>query len=113
EQAFTCTEGVSSRDLDDRQVQLLLGAVQLYQGDLLEGCYLEWCLAERERLQRMYLAMLDKLMGHCEAHREYETGLDYGLRILRCEPASERTHRRMMRLQYLAGDRTAALRQYQ
>jgi hypothetical protein len=52
-------------------------------------------------------------MDYCEAHLDYETGILYGGRILRVDPAQERTHRRLMRLHYLSGDRTAALRQYQ
>jgi DNA-binding SARP family transcriptional activator len=56
--------------------------------------------------------MLDKLMGYCESRQRYEDGIAYGDLILRCENARERTHWRLMRLHYLAGDRTAALRQY-
>src|SRR5438128_1039451 len=55
----------------------------LYRGDLLEGWYSDWCLYERERLQHMYLAMLDKLMEYSESHQEYETGQTYGMRALR------------------------------
>jgi hypothetical protein len=60
----------------------------------------------------MYLSMLDKLLDYCEAQSEPEAGLMYGQQILRYDRARERTHRRMMRLHYLAGDRTSALRQY-
>jgi DNA-binding SARP family transcriptional activator len=70
-------------------------------------------MAERARLERLYLALLDKLMDHCQAHGEYEAGLLYGQQILRMDCCSERTHRRMMRLYLLAGDRSAALQQYQ
>jgi DNA-binding SARP family transcriptional activator len=113
ERAARRFRGVRGRDLAPQDVSELRGAVQLYQGDLLEGWYQDWCLYERERLQNMYLAMLDKLMGYCEVHHEYEAGLAYGTRILRYDRARERTHRRMMRLHYLARDRTAALRQYE
>ena len=41
----------------------------VYRGDLLEGCYQDWCLFERERLQNAYLAMLDKLMVRCHGDR--------------------------------------------
>src|SRR4029079_7650562 len=61
----------------------------------------------------LYLAMLGKLMGYCEAHHEYETGLTYGACILHYDRAHEQTHRRLMRLNYLAHDRTAALHQYE
>ena len=112
EQAFALVEEVSGQELDPQTAQTVRAAVQLYQGDLLEGWYQDWCLYERERLQSMYLTMLDKLVAYCETHHIYETGLAYGTRLLSYERAHERTHRRLMRLYYLAGDRTAALRQY-
>ena len=112
EQAFAMTQGIPGYALDAQQKQALQLAIQLYQGDLLEGWYQEWCLFERERLQNMYLEMLSKLMDACEAVQEYEAGLIYGARILRCDLAHEPTHRRLMRLHYLTGNRTAALRQY-
>ncbi|TKJ30799.1 MAG: hypothetical protein CEE40_03825 [Chloroflexi bacterium B3_Chlor] len=113
EEALGLVHGVPGHQLGASQVQTLDDAVHLYQGDLLEGWYQDWCVYERERLQQMYLAMLDKLTEYCEAQQQYETGLVYGTRILRHEPARERTHRRLMRLHCLSGDRTAALRQYE
>jgi DNA-binding SARP family transcriptional activator len=113
EQAFDLAQGISGRELDLSRAQKLQSAVDLYRGDLLDGWYQEWCLYERERLQHMYLIMLDKLMDYCEAYREYENGLAYGTRILRYDLARERTHRRLMRLHYLTGNRTEALRQYE
>jgi len=113
EQAFSVAREVAGQHLNTSQAQTLDHAIQLYQGDLLEGWYQDWCLFERERLQTNYLIMLDKMMSYCEAHEKYETGLAYGLRVLRYDRARESTHRRLMRLHYLAGDRTAALRQYE
>jgi len=112
EQAFNRIQGMPGRELDSQGVQTLQSAVDLYRGGLQESWYQDWYLYECERFQRTYLIMLDKLMSYCEAHRNYETGLAYGTLILRCERARERTHRRLMRLHCLAGDRTAALRQY-
>ena len=112
ERAAGAAQGVPGRDLNGAQVGALRDAASLYEGDLLEGCYQDWCLFERERLQAMYLGMLDKLMAYCEAHQDYESGLDYGERILRYDRARESTHRQLMRLHSLAGERTAALRQY-
>ena len=112
EDAVSRTEGVPGHALDRLQAETLGGAVALYRGDLLQGCYQEWCLYERERLQNAYLHSLEKLMDHCEACGEYERGLAYGGQALHCDGARERTHRRLMRLHYLAGERAAALRQY-
>ena len=99
--------------LSPAQGQSLRSVTTLYQGDLLEGWYQDWCLFERVRLQGLYMAMLEKLMRCCEAQGEYAQGCSYGNIILRRDRARERTHRRMMRLYYQAGLRTAALRQYQ
>ncbi|HEX8502110.1 MAG TPA: BTAD domain-containing putative transcriptional regulator [Pyrinomonadaceae bacterium] len=113
EQAFMRTHDSPGAGLAADSVESLQEAVQLYRGDLLEGWYQDWCLYERERLQNMYLAMLDKLMCYYEAHQKFELGLLYGSIILRYDRAHERTHRRLMSLQYLSGNRTAALRQFE
>jgi DNA-binding SARP family transcriptional activator len=113
EQCCACVRGVPGGELGAQKADELRAAVRLYKGDLLEGWYQDWCLFERERLQNLYLSLLNKLMTHCLAQRRYEHGLEYGALILRHDRASERTHRQLMRLHYMAGDRTAALRQYQ
>jgi DNA-binding SARP family transcriptional activator len=113
EAAFDSAQGVPGRALSPQAARDLHAAVGLYRGGLAEKWLHDWYLVERERFQRMYLILLDKLLDYSEAHGDYEAGLAYGARILQCERASERAHRRMMRLYYLAGDRTAALRQYQ
>jgi DNA-binding SARP family transcriptional activator len=112
EEAYDHVRGRLGRVLTEDEAQSLEQAVSLYRGNLLEGWYCDWCLYERERLQHLYLALLDKLMDYCEAFQLYENGLSYGERILRHDRARERTHRRLMRMHYLAGDRTAAIRQY-
>jgi DNA-binding SARP family transcriptional activator len=111
--ASTFTRGISGSELDEHKAKMLRKALELYKGDLLEGWYQDWCLFERERLQHMYLAMLEKQMAYCETRGDCEAGLDYGTRALRCDVAHERIHRRLMRLHCLAGNRTAALRQYE
>lgn len=113
EEAFVALKDKPGWRMDAKEKEVAQAAVQVYQGELLEGSYQDWCLFERERLQNMHLAMLFKLMSYCEANNEYEAGQLYGLRILNYDRASERTHRRLMRLQYMSGDRTAALRQYE
>lgn len=113
EDAYTQVADVPGRYLDPDQAALLRQAVALYRGDLLEDWYQDWCVLKREQLQNLYLTLLDKLMGYCEAYGEYEKGAGYGMQILHLEIASERTYRRLMRLRYLAGDRTGALREYQ
>lgn len=112
EQAFANVVDKPGRDLCPDQVEQLRQAVQLYQGDLLEGWYQDWCILERDRLQNMYLAMLDKLVAYSEMHQTYEAGVTYGIQILRYDRAREQTHRQLMRLYHLAGNRSAALHQF-
>jgi DNA-binding SARP family transcriptional activator len=99
--------------LPDDVAERALAAAELYRGDLLEGWYQDWCVVERERCRALYFMLLDRLMAHDETTGDYPRALRHGTTLLRSEPAHERTHRRMMRLYYRLGDRTAALRQYQ
>ncbi|HEY0004488.1 MAG TPA: BTAD domain-containing putative transcriptional regulator [Pyrinomonadaceae bacterium] len=113
EEAYELVQGVPGRELDAARAECLQRAVELYRGDLLEGWYQDWCLYERELLQNKYLMILDKLLSYSVSHQAYEPGQRYGALILRHDRARERAHRLLMRLQYLAGDRTGALRQYE
>ena len=113
ENSYAKVNGMRGDEIDSQTARELAQAVDLHRGPLLEGWYHDWCIFERERLQNIYLAMLNKLMTYYEAEEEYEVGLLYGQRILRFDRAHEGTHWRMMRLYYLAGDRTSALRQYE
>ncbi|MCA9935828.1 MAG: hypothetical protein H6662_19130 [Ardenticatenaceae bacterium] len=113
EEACHHVSAISTSKLTRSLANELRQAVDLYSGDLLDGWYQDWCLFERERLQHIHYMMLQKLMDFCEEHSEYEAGIEYGMRILRSDLARERTHRSLMRLHYLAGNRTEALRQYE
>jgi DNA-binding SARP family transcriptional activator len=113
ESAFAEARGLRVEALRSAAVVRLADAVRLYKGDLLEGWYQGWCLEERERLRRMYLTLLDKLVAHFEATGDHETGIEYARLALERDRARERTHRALMRLLYVSGDRTGALRQYE
>lgn len=113
EEAYTFVQGKRGRELSDEDYQKVEHAVQLYQGDLLEGWFQDWCIYERERFKEMYLVMVDKLMGYCEHNHIFERGLEYGKTILNHDRAREHTHRRMMMLYYLSGNRSAALQQFE
>ncbi|WP_460463495.1 AfsR/SARP family transcriptional regulator [Arthrobacter pigmenti] len=75
-------------------------AVALYGGDLLPSdLYSEWFTAERDHLRSLFL---DVLAG----------GQLWG-RLVREEPTHERAHRGIMLAQLAAGDRAAAIRQFE
>lgn len=112
ERVCSSVQDIPGRELLDHTAKTVQEVLDLYRGDLLEGCYQDWCILERERFRQMYLTLIEKQMSYCEVHGKYQAGADYGIRALHWEVAHERIHRRLMRLYYLAGDRTAALRQY-
>lgn len=113
EQTYDSVHGIPGRQLTADQIEVLRMAAELYVGDLLEGWYYDWCVYERERFQFMYLAILDKLIGYFEANGQYELGIEYATRTLRYDNTREQTHRQMMMLYYMAGDRIAALHQFE
>lgn len=112
ESIWLSLSGRQGREFDTHQYRAAKRAIQLYRSDLLEGCFHDWCIFERERLKDFYLGLVDKLMGYCEANESYEAGILYGRKLLALDPARESTHLRLMRLLYFSGDRTGALRQY-
>ena len=106
EKIFHLVKGKKAQELGAADLELLELAVGIYKGDLLEGWYHDWCIFERERFQTMHLILLDKLIQFCELHQKCEAGLIYGMEILRHDHAYERTHRQMMRLFSMIGNRT-------
>lgn len=112
EEAYAAVQDTPGHQLSAWDANVLQSGAAMYEADLLEGWYQDWCLCERERLQQIHLIMLDKLMEHCEQTGTYEAGLRYGETSLRCDRARERTYQQLMRLHYALRDRTGALRQY-
>lgn len=85
----------------------------LYQDDLLPGCYDEWVAPERERLRALFLQGLDRLIALHEAQRDYTAAIHVARRALHFDKLNEGAYRTLMRLLALSGDRTRALRVYQ
>jgi DNA-binding SARP family transcriptional activator len=88
-------------------------ALDLYCGDFLEGCYEDWCLVERERLQLLLLRVLKRLQRDCRLGGAFEAAISYGHRLLTLDPLQEDVHREVMRSYVEAGQRPLALEQFQ
>jgi predicted ATPase len=102
---------VEARDLD--------AAVAHYAGDLLPGftcdslAFEEWLRLERERLHQLALeAMFEAAQDHLAAGR-LDKAQGLARRQLALEPWREPAHRQLMQAHALAGDRAAALAQYE
>jgi two-component SAPR family response regulator len=99
-------------DREDHAQELYEAALDLYEGDYLEGCQSEWCQPTRERLRRLFLRAALAL-GQIHADRGLsEKALDlYRLAVAKgyyCEAA----HRGIVDSLLKLGDRLAALRHY-
>jgi DNA-binding SARP family transcriptional activator len=101
--------GRTSRDL---QAHLFRQAVDLHAGDLLTDCYEDWCLIERERVQRLYLRALGFLMSYHAERHDHEIGIDYAHRILAIDPLREEVHRDLIDMHLASRQPAEALRRY-
>ncbi len=95
------------------QVLSLENAVQLYTGDLLEDCYDDWAIQERERLHLLYLRCLARLMRYYRRHGRYEECVISGKQILQTDPLREQIHRELILLYMENGQRGLAIHQYE
>lgn len=93
--------------------------VLAYEGELLAGhdyddCpeFLEWLLAQRERLNNQRRDALLRLSEQAEAQGNVRAAIHHAERLLELDPVSEVVYRQLMRLHHLAGDRGAALRAF-
>jgi DNA-binding SARP family transcriptional activator len=92
--------------------EALKAAIDLYQGDLFEGNYANWCLVERERLSRQYLRALGQLMG-CQMERDdFEAAIDTGNQIVRRDFLREEVHRALMYCYWVTNQRDRAVKQF-
>jgi DNA-binding SARP family transcriptional activator len=90
----------------------LRDAVEAYAGDLLEGCYDEWLLEEREGFRQRHLDALERLAELLAELGEHAQAIPYAEQLMRRDPLREQTHRLLMRLYDARGDRARALRAY-
>ncbi len=93
-------------------VSKLEDAIALYSGDLLPSCYEDWILSERERLQGLFLRILERLIKLLEEQRHYKAAIQYAERLLQHDPVHEAGYLQLMRLNALVGERAKALRVY-
>ncbi|MCH8144456.1 MAG: winged helix-turn-helix domain-containing protein [Gemmatimonadetes bacterium] len=94
-------------------------ASALYRGDLLEGIsvrdppFEEWLFYERQRLRDLALRAFEQLLVYQQEAGELEKAVETAQRLLKLEPAHEKTHRELMRFYADQGREAAALKQYQ
>jgi DNA-binding SARP family transcriptional activator len=91
----------------------LADAVELYRGDFLAGYYVDWALAEQERLREVFLGVLERLVGGYKGRGDYQAALTHARRLASEDPWREEAHREVMRLCHVLDRDAEALKQYE
>jgi predicted ATPase/DNA-binding SARP family transcriptional activator len=111
-------------DLSDLEKKLAGGeieqALQLYQGDFLQGFHIrespefeDWLRLEQEHLRELIIGALNRSISRAIDAEEYSKGRRLVNRLLELEPFDERAYYQSILLHGLVGERTAALAQYE
>src|SRR5262245_41262662 len=110
---FETLSAAARRAPGKREVRATLDqAAEYYRGDLLPHCYDEWVIPIRERLHQLYLDALDQLVDLLEQSGDLRGAIGYAEQRLHQDILREISHRQLMRLHILNGDRGSALRVY-
>lgn len=98
----------------------LAAATALYHGPFLASFYLDespayeqWALLERERLHVVALTAYQQLITQQSHAGQLDAAIASAQRLLQLDPYHEPIHRQLMRLLAQAGQRNAALTQYE
>ncbi len=101
-------------------LQLLTSTVQLYRGDFLTGFALsdstefdDWLAEQQEHCRRLAIRGFIALARLHEQRQNYPAALEALDRALTFDPLQEDVQRSALRVHYLAGDRTGAIRRYE
>ncbi len=84
-------------------------SIELYNGELAEGIYDDWTLAERERVGTLYLDTLTALVSEARSNRDFGRAAVTAQRLLAVDPWREDAVRSLMSARYEGGDRSGAM----
>ncbi len=91
----------------------LLSQLELWQGELLIGHYDEWLTLAREVYHARLLNLALQIVQTLRARSDYERAIAVAQQILTFDPTHEAAHQHLIFCYVAAGDRDAALRQYE
>ena len=100
-------------DFDTTSPEQLQLALALWQNDLLAGLYDDWLTLVREHYQTQLLQLFLHITQSYRTASHYAQAIAVAQRILHIDPANEHAHQHLMFCYVAAGDRPAALRQYE
>lgn len=103
----------------DNQLDTLQEVADLYRGDFLEGFTLtdshafdDWQFFQAEQAQQDIGTVWQKLVYGLTQEGAFESAIEYARKWLALDPLQETPHQQLIQLYAWAGQRSAALRQY-
>jgi DNA-binding SARP family transcriptional activator len=87
-------------------------AVDIYTGDLFEGCDEDWLIPHRERLRTAYLRLLFGLIDRYRGERRFAEAIALSRKAMHVDPLREDLVRTLMSLHYESGNRSSALTEF-
>lgn len=113
-------ESIMGRQSTHLGLSELEAALDLYRGEFLQDfsvrsapLFEEWLLLERERYRQSAIQLMDSLIETYIQSGKHDSGIQVAKRMIAIDPWREKSHRILMRLLSLKGDREAALAQYE
>ena len=96
------------------RLELLLKAVQLYNGDFLPKLSTEgWAMPINAYYHQHFLDAAQEVLTGLEEQGRWSEAAELSVRALKIEPYSEELYQHLMRCQIAAGDRAAAVNAYE
>ena len=99
--------------LESANSALFQRQLALWQGELAAGLYDEWLTGEREYYRARLLKLFLQVTQTLRTRSDYGAAIAVAQQILTVDPANEEAHQHLMFCYVAAGDRPAALRQYE
>ena len=97
----------------DRAIAAYSHLVEIYRGPFMDGCYLDWALVERSRLEQMAVDVMTRLAQLYQLQGRPRESAECAEKALQLVPESQDLHLLLMRAHMAAGRPEQAVRQYE
>lgn len=102
-----------SAETGEEKISLYRKAVELMDGPYLDDIYYDWVIADRERLDQMYLLALDALAELYQKEAKLDEALSTCQRAIAYQPYYEPAYRSSMQIHHRLGDRAGVINTYE
>lgn len=97
----------------ERAVAAYRRAAQLYRGPFMDGCYMDWALLERSRLEQMAVDAMTRLAQLYQLQAKPRESAEFAEKALELHPESQDLHLLLMRALIALGRPEQAVRQFE